>query len=76
MPDWTESIGPNMMPANAANIALMANTAVNKKLILTYDELMRTSESKTPKWYTITMPGDGDDATRRKDVIRNFQTEH
>lgn len=55
---------------------LAMKIGVNKKLILTYDELMRTSESKTPKWYTITMPGDGDDATRRKDVIRNFQTEH
>jgi hypothetical protein len=49
---------------------------INKKLILTYDELMQTPQSKKPKWYTITTPGDGDDATRRKDVIRNFQTEH
>jgi hypothetical protein len=55
---------------------LAIQIGVNKKLILTYDELMRTPESKKPKWYTITMPGDGDDATRRKDVIRNFQTEH
>jgi len=55
---------------------LAMQIGVNKKLILTYDELMQTPASKKPKWYTITMPGDGDDATRRKDVIRNFQTEH
>jgi hypothetical protein len=55
---------------------LSMRIGVNKKYILTYDELMQTPVSKTPKWYTITMPGDGDDATRRKDVIRNFQTQH
>jgi hypothetical protein len=55
---------------------LSMKIGVNKKYILTYDELMQTPVSKTPKWYTITMPSDGDDATRRKDVIRNFQTQH
>jgi hypothetical protein len=55
---------------------LAMQIGVNKKFILTYDELMQTPVSKKPKWYTITTPGDGDDATRRKDVIRNFQTEH
>jgi len=55
---------------------LAMQMGINKKLILTYDELMQTPVTKKPKWYTITMPGDGDDATRRKDVIRNFQTEH
>ena len=49
---------------------------VDKKLILTYDELMQTPIGKKRKWYVITTPGDGDDAARRPDVKYNLLTQH
>lgn len=46
------------------------------KSILTVNELMTKPESKTPKWSVITMPSDGDDAARRKDVLHDFLVQH
>jgi hypothetical protein len=56
--------------------AIANKLGVSSKMVLTYDELMRTPVSKSPKWYTITTTDDGDDATRRSDVKINFQVKH
>lgn len=44
--------------------------------ILTYDEMMQTPKSETPKWNVIITTNDGDDAGFRKDVRTILLTQH
>jgi hypothetical protein len=44
--------------------------------ILTYGEMMRTSEANVPKWHVIVTPDDGDDAIHRSDVKTILLTQH
>lgn len=49
---------------------------LNKKDVITYDELMMTSPSGKPKWHVIVTPDDGDDAATRNDVKTILLTQH
>jgi hypothetical protein len=49
---------------------------VNKKYVITYDELMRTPERKDKKLHVIVTTDDGDDAAKRKDVKNVLLTQH
>tara|TARA_R110000868_G_scaffold68426_1_gene202297 strand:- start:816 stop:1904 length:1089 start_codon:yes stop_codon:yes gene_type:complete len=44
--------------------------------VITYDEMMSTPKSETPKWNVIVTPNDGDDAAFRPDVKNVLQTQH
>lgn len=55
---------------------LAIKLGIKEKFILTYDELMHTPVAKKPLWYVITTPTDGDDAAKRKDVIRDLLIQH
>lgn len=49
---------------------------LDKKNVITYDELMRTPEGKSKKLHVIVTPNDGDDAAYRKDVKSILLTHH
>jgi hypothetical protein len=49
---------------------------VNKKDVITYDELMRIPEKNVQKLHVIVTPNDGDDAAKRKDVKTVLLTQH
>lgn len=49
---------------------------LNKKDVITYDELMRTPEGKDKKLHVIITPNDGDDAAKRRDVKTVLLTQH
>lgn len=44
--------------------------------ILSYGEMMRTTEGDEPRWHVIVTPGDGDDALYRRDVKTILLTQH
>jgi hypothetical protein len=46
------------------------------KDVLTYKELMKTSESDSPRYSVLVKPGDGDDAAMRGDVKNVLLTQH
>jgi hypothetical protein len=49
---------------------------INKKDVITYDELMHTPEKKDKKLHVIVTPDDGDDAAKRRDVKTVLLTQH
>lgn len=49
---------------------------LNKKDVITYDELMRTPEKKGRQLHVIVTPNDGDDAAKRSDVKNVLLTQH
>lgn len=49
---------------------------LNRNDIITYEELMNTPKTDSPKWHVIVVPGDGDDAAIRHDVKTVLLTQH
>jgi hypothetical protein len=50
--------------------------AIPLSSIITYDEMMAMPAGPVPKWYVIVMPGDGDNAANRHDVIGSYLLFH
>lgn len=50
--------------------------ALDTSSIITYDEMMRTPEGDKNKWNVIVMPGDGDNAANRDDVLGSYLLFH
>ena len=56
---------------------IAAKYSVKPETILTYDEMMKTPQSKdVGKWNVIVKPGDGDDSANRNDVLNTFLLMH
>ena len=49
---------------------------LDPKTILTHDEMDQTPVGNTPQWNVIVMPGDGDDAATRPDVLGSYLLFH
>ena len=62
---------------NSLKERLAAKYSVKPESILTYDEMMKTPQSKeVGKWNVIVKPGDGDDSANRNDVLNSFLLMH
>jgi hypothetical protein len=55
---------------------LASKYKINRDTILTYDEMMDIPEGNTMKWNVIVMPGCGDQAAARKDVLGSYLLFH